>query len=140
MFCITFEDGIGATGGSDRPFIENYGVDIVSSTGIYGNGACLEGSKCGFFDKSHIVIPMFSNMYSGFDYLRITFSFLNTETGGSLKGLISNDCHNGQSGKSGNSLYAATIGVYAQTGWKSDTSPTEVNLASVSTSAPLLST
>ena len=132
MFCIDFEDGIVGTGGSDKPYIHNEGVEIVGSTPF---GVCTSGAKCGRFDESRLEIPLFSNIYSGLDYLRITFNYMNTRTTDGLTGIISNDCFNQQSGKDGNSFYAACDLLNLLTGMK--TSP-DVDLQTVSTSAPLL--
>ena len=132
MFCIDFEYGLVGTGGSDKPYIHNEGVDIVGSTPF---GDCRSGAKCGRFDESRLEIPLFSNIYSGLDYLRITFSYMNTRAVDGLKGIISNDCFNEQSGEVGNSFYAACNSVKVLTGMK--TSP-NVDLETVSTSAPLL--
>ena len=106
MFCIDFEDDdlVGAAG-ADHPWVFNDGVDIVP----YAAAGCPQGDRCGYFDEGRLEIPHFSNMYSSFSSLRITFDYRRTAGGVYHQGIISNDCFNGQAGESGNSLLFACL-------------------------------
>ena len=125
MFCIDFEDADLVGPGAYQPWVLNEDVTIVSSTSL---GPCAEGSQCGYFNASHLVIPFFSNTYASFPSLRITFNYMRTVASPVTRGLISNDCFNDKEGQSGNSLYASCRNSRVLTGVKKP----NVNLHTVS--------
>ena len=63
--------------------------------------------RCGFFNESRLEIPFFSNAYSSFPSLRISFNYRRTGSSPATQGIISNDCMNGVASEAGNSLYAS---------------------------------
>ena len=104
MFCINFEDDdlVNDNMGVYRPWIMNDGVKIIDDPNL-----CIEGRRCGFFNMSRLEIPMFSNMYSNFEALRIFFYYKIVPGGSADQGIISNDCYGGATGAPGNSIYCS---------------------------------
>ena len=102
MFCIDFEDDdlVANNMGVYRPWILNDNVLVVTEG----------GSKCGFFNESRLEVPFFSNAYSSFTSLRITFRYKIAPGGSADQGLFSNDCFGGAVNAAGNSLYCSASG------------------------------
>ena len=113
MFCIDFEtdDLVSVTKGVYRPWVLNDGVHIINDPlGTHG--------RVGFFNESHLEIPFFSNAYSSFKSLRISFYYRLAPGGSADQGIISNDCFGGAVNAPGNSLFASAQGTYLSAGFK----------------------
>ena len=102
MFCIDFEDDdlVNDNMGVYRPWVMNDKVEIIDDSNL-----CIEGNRCGLFNMSRLEIPMFSNMYSNFRALRISFYYKIMPGGSADQGIISNDCYGGVTGAPGNSIF-----------------------------------
>ena len=101
MFCIDFEDTDLVGAGVYQPWLLIDHIDRVHSD-VAG---CPQGDYCGYFCGGRLEVPLFSNAYSSFPSLRITFDYIRTPGGGdSYQGIISNDCFEHDPHLLGNSM------------------------------------
>ena len=101
MFCIDFDDDdlVSDNMGVYKPWVMNDNVNVIT------DAMCIEGNRCGLFNMSRLEIPMFSNMYSNFHTLRISFYYKIMSGGSGDQGIISNDCYGGATGAPRNSIF-----------------------------------
>ena len=103
MFCIDFEDDdlVSDTWGEYRPYVFNDGVTVV-------DGPQCQHGRCGFFNRSVLEVPFFSNNYEHWPNLRITLEYKMIPSSANLdQGIVSNDCFPDGTGlyADGNSLF-----------------------------------